>query len=288
LGLAISPDGQTAVSGSADRSMILWDLTTGKGIRRFLEHARAVKVVAFSQDGQQVVSGAVDGSLILWDAATGNLIRRFTGPLTPINGVAFSPDGRFVLSAWQSGSLRLWDITSGFEIRAYATDSGITSIALSADGRTVLSGLTDGSMRLLRILPSIRDLLDWTVANRFVGDLDCSIREQFRVNPSCVNGVFPTRTPYPLPTPTATIPVTQGLAIGGQATVKTSGGDNLNVRLNPGLQSGIVGLVGNGAQVTLLDGPRAADGLIWWRIRSADELEGWVVESADGEQTLVP
>ena len=43
---AVSPDGSFAVSGSADRSMWLWDLQTGKPVKSFEGHKLAVTAVA--------------------------------------------------------------------------------------------------------------------------------------------------------------------------------------------------------------------------------------------------
>lgn len=80
--------------------------------------------------------------------------------------------------------------------------------------------------------------------------------------------------------------------MGGLATVNTTQGDNLNVRLGPGTNFAIAGKLPSGARVTLLEGPRFAEGLTWWKIRAASGLEGWAVESVNDNgtrlQTLLP
>lgn len=78
------------------------------------------------------------------------------------------------------------------------------------------------------------------------------------------------------------------LLVGNLARVYTTEGDRLNVRSGPGLNFEIVGRLERESTVTLLEGPRKADGLAWWRIRSADGVEGWSVERVDEEQTLQP
>ena len=62
----ISPDGRTAVSGSKDGTLILWDLTSGEALRRYHAHIGKVNSVDFSPDGQTVLSGADDGVMIEW------------------------------------------------------------------------------------------------------------------------------------------------------------------------------------------------------------------------------
>jgi WD40 repeat protein len=66
--LAFSPDGKLLASGSADSSIILWDMTGSQRLGKSLRgHAGAVMDVAFSPDGTRLASGGEDGAVILWD-----------------------------------------------------------------------------------------------------------------------------------------------------------------------------------------------------------------------------
>src|SRR3972149_2774551 len=65
--IAFSPDGRLAVSGGWDKSMVLWDVETGREVRRFSGHSDSVASVAFSPDGGYVLSGSWDRTLRLWD-----------------------------------------------------------------------------------------------------------------------------------------------------------------------------------------------------------------------------
>src|SRR5581483_8379988 len=56
--LAFSADGKRALSGGADFSVRLWDLETGKEIKRFDGHEADVTSVAFSPDGKFALSGS--------------------------------------------------------------------------------------------------------------------------------------------------------------------------------------------------------------------------------------
>jgi WD40 repeat protein len=96
--VAFSPDGRTALSGSADHTLKLWDVATGKLVRTLEGHSDEVTSVAFSPDGRTVLSGSWDHTLKLWDAATGKLVRTFERHSLGVTSVAFSPDGRSVLS----------------------------------------------------------------------------------------------------------------------------------------------------------------------------------------------
>lgn len=89
-------------------------------------------------------------------------------------------------------------------------------------------------------------------------------------------------------TPPIAPPASSELAVGREATVQTTEGEVLNLRSAPDRTAERLGTVRNGTVVTLLEGPTSSsDGLFWWRVRLPSGTEGWVVESADGVQTLV-
>lgn len=287
----ISPDGRLAVSGGADAQIIVWDLTTGQAVNTFAKHDKAVRTVRFNADGTQVISGASDGTLVLWDTQTGNTVLTFSGHRSAVNSVDFSPDNRSILSGSLDGTISLWDIATGFELRRYQVfGAGVLSLDFSPDGATVVSGLTgtDYAFRLWRVLPTVKQVLDWVFTNRLVPELSCALRVQFRVTPACApDGVVPTSTPYPLPTATLESSVPR-LAVGGAARVNTTLGDTLNLRENPGLRARILNRLQRGVVVTLLEGPVFSEGLLWWRVETEDKLTGWVVESVNNIQTLLP
>ncbi|MCC6175580.1 MAG: PD40 domain-containing protein [Chloroflexi bacterium] len=56
--MAFSPDGRTAVSGSADRSIRLWRTGDGSLIRTLTGYTTSVVGVAFSPDGQTIASAS--------------------------------------------------------------------------------------------------------------------------------------------------------------------------------------------------------------------------------------
>src|SRR5262249_37320020 len=68
--VAFSPDGRRAASCGYDRTIRLWDVETGRELRRFIGHTDGVIGVAFSPDGRRLVSTGVDKTVRVWDAVT--------------------------------------------------------------------------------------------------------------------------------------------------------------------------------------------------------------------------
>ncbi|MGH9831539.1 MAG: WD40 repeat domain-containing protein [Blastocatellia bacterium] len=59
------------VSGSRDKTALLWDVTTGRQLVAFKGHFDEIFSVAFSPDGRRLATGSNDKTVRLWDAATG-------------------------------------------------------------------------------------------------------------------------------------------------------------------------------------------------------------------------
>ena len=150
LQVAFSPDGKLLATGSADKTVKLWDVRTGEAKNTLTGHRAEVDAVAFSPDGKLLAGGDRDGTLKLWDERTGELktsLRKdFIGG---IRWIAFSPDGKTVATANFEGAARLWDVdTCELKRSLLESSNGMWWVAFSPDGKTVWTGTVDGTVRV--------------------------------------------------------------------------------------------------------------------------------------------
>jgi WD40 repeat protein len=69
--VAFSLDGKLVASASNDRTVRLWDSTTGAALQTLEGHSDLVWAVAFSPDGKLVASASGNETVRLWDPTTG-------------------------------------------------------------------------------------------------------------------------------------------------------------------------------------------------------------------------
>ncbi|MBP3957321.1 WD40 repeat domain-containing protein [Gemmata sp. G18] len=106
--IVTSADGKTAISGARGKDVHVWDIATGKELRRFKGHTEQVYQIALSPDGKLVASASFDKTVRIWDFESGKELKKLEGHADGVQGVCFTPDSRFVLSASWDKTVRKW------------------------------------------------------------------------------------------------------------------------------------------------------------------------------------
>jgi mono/diheme cytochrome c family protein len=149
LDIAFAPDGSKAASAGDDRTVRLWDVATGRELRRFEGHGDEVNAVAFVPDGKRLLTGSRDRTVRLWDAHNAREMRRLRGHTDSVRAVAVALDGRRAASAGDDRTVRVWDLANGEELHCLTGHTQpVRTLAFSPDGRRLLSAGEDGTVRL--------------------------------------------------------------------------------------------------------------------------------------------
>ncbi|KIJ06101.1 hypothetical protein PAXINDRAFT_29211, partial [Paxillus involutus ATCC 200175] len=152
LGLAFFPDDRRLISGSLDKSLIIWDGTAGEVEKRLTGHTGPVRSVAIAPNGRVFASGSEDGTVRMWKGTTG---KQNGEPIAmgPMGGgvwaLSFSPSGQRV-AATGNGQVQICDVpTQGLVGDPLPIPGGGKySVALSPDGSRIAADGAKGSIRI--------------------------------------------------------------------------------------------------------------------------------------------
>ena len=147
MGVAYSPTENLLASASKDKTVRLWDPTTGTELGK-LARAEEALCLAFSADGKVLATAGGYAPIQLWDVAA----RKELGTLGEkawLLCLAFSPTDANMLVSGDHAAPKIWDRNTG---KPLIPEGGhgdvIYVVAFTADGKVVASGSEDGTIRL--------------------------------------------------------------------------------------------------------------------------------------------
>jgi len=155
LSLAVAGDNARFVSAGGDRAAFLWDVASGKTLRRFggdrtSGHSSRINSVAFAGEADSiVVTGGFDTTVCLWDAKGSGSARPIMVMRDAGDSVsAVAARGAEVVAASVDGRVRGYDVRMG-RLTTDVLPASATSLCLARDGRTALVGALDSKLRLM-------------------------------------------------------------------------------------------------------------------------------------------
>lgn len=150
--LSLSRDGRLLVTGSDDRTARLWEVASGRELRRFVGQQSNVTATAISPDGKLVATGGGDDPAVrVWDAATGAQRLALLGHGAAIGALTFLPDGKSLASVDWDDSLRIWDLATGQQTSKIDKAAHGLSATFAPDGKSLLTVDSADHVTLLEV-----------------------------------------------------------------------------------------------------------------------------------------
>ena len=105
IALAFTSNGKTLASGSDDKTIRLWDVSTGTQMSSL--RSGKVRALAFSMDGKILASIGNSVNIQLWDTATGSQLKSLIGQNGNVFVLVFSPDDNILASGSRDGVIEM-------------------------------------------------------------------------------------------------------------------------------------------------------------------------------------
>ncbi len=146
--VAFSAPRSLIATGSADRTVRMWNAETFEPGRVLRGHQGFVTALTFAPDGRTLASGDLSGNVRVWSMATRRAVRSMRAHKGGITALAYSPDGHWLATAGRDGEVKLWDMVRSRAPRIFSGHAGeVRSVSFAPDGATLASAGADGVVR---------------------------------------------------------------------------------------------------------------------------------------------
>jgi WD40 repeat protein len=153
--LTFTDDVKRLVSGSADNTIRVWDVVSGKELRRFGDEKAAVRCLALAPDGKTLTYGTYpDGKVHIWDiAANKDLVAPWKAHAWCVVSITYSPDSKKV--AVGRDTIAIHETATGKRLNPTTdSESRVRQVEYAADGKLLAVWREDETIE-------IRDTATW-------------------------------------------------------------------------------------------------------------------------------
>ena len=163
--LSLTKDGQWVLSGSGDKTLILWDAKSGKPISSFTGFPSML--VSMDSSANRVLSGSIiSGELVLWDLESQSTLHRFNTQGSQLTDINLSEDGKTALAYTTGKRLILWDADAGRMLSNIHQGNWVWNVAFTTDNHYAAVSCYNESLDLWNAL-EVWDLKNGKIIHTF-------------------------------------------------------------------------------------------------------------------------
>eukprot|EP00854_Cymbomonas_tetramitiformis_P012808 gene12808-15138_t len=147
--VAVDPTNEWFATGSADRTIKIWDLASGTLKLTLTGHIEQVTGLAVSPRHPYMFSCGLDKQVKCWDLEYNKVIRHYHGHLSGVYSLALHPTLDLLMTGGRDSACRVWDMrtkTQAFCLSGH--DNTVCSILSQGTDPQVITGSHDSTIKL--------------------------------------------------------------------------------------------------------------------------------------------
>jgi len=146
--LAVDPQNEFFVTGSADRTIKIWDLASGQLKLTLTGHIEQVTGLAVSPRHPYMFSCGLDKTVKCWDLEYNKVIRHYHGHLSGVYALTLHPTLDVLMTGGRDSTCRVWDMRTKQQVHCLSGhDNTVCSILSQPTDPQVITGSHDSTIK---------------------------------------------------------------------------------------------------------------------------------------------
>ncbi|NXC16228.1 PLRG1 regulator, partial [Corythaeola cristata] len=140
--IAVEPGNQWFVTGSADRTIKIWDLASGKLKLSLTGHISTVRGVIVSARSPYLFSCGEDKQVKCWDLEYNKVIRHYHGHLSAVYGLDLHPTIDVLVTCSRDSTARIWDVRTKASVHTLSGHTNaVATVKCQAAEPQIITGI---------------------------------------------------------------------------------------------------------------------------------------------------
>ena len=145
----VDPSNEWFVTGSADRTIKVWDLASGQLRLTLTGHIEQVTGLAVSDRHPYMFSCGLDKQVKCWDLEYNKVIRHYHGHLSGVYALALHPELDVLMTGGRDSACRVWDMRTKLQAMCLSGhDNTVGAVVSQRANPQVITGSYDSTVKL--------------------------------------------------------------------------------------------------------------------------------------------